>query len=430
MRPVSEYSREIPIWPARLAILLFVFGTARYVARDEFHADDSTMQAVIELSTVHLATLLSLGAAVFYRPRLSIRLPYLMLVGTLLLAIGFSFRSWDPALSLTRGALLVMISASAVALLFTYGAPILIRQIVNSYVLLILCGFLAGLLAPDDFPLMFHDPGEEMVRVRLHLFAIHPVALADDCALCLVASSLLWGKWIRFCRLVLVVCLLLTVTRTSIVLGLICYLLAEVAMLVKASGSVRYRALTNSLILLVAISLVGLFISFSDYWVAQDIRTAVTRVVDATKDNVTLNGRTPVWVMLINDLSWDNLLGYGIGGARYYLRTVNPWFSQSHNSALETIYVAGYVGLVLMIVGLLSAFLTSLRSWRDTHAPVMTVTLLYLATAGMMNPSWYETSSLIVLSVVLCEPWNRNRIRVQDQFKDHRPKAEAWLPSR
>src|ERR1700681_2789035 len=139
------------IWPLRLATLLFVLGTAKYVERDGFHADDSFLQAMIEVSSVSVGTIFALWPAVRWRARFLTSTPYLLFLGSLTLALVFSFRSWDPLFSAAKGALLMMISVSTVALLSTYGALALIRSVVNAFVVLVGFGLVAGLVAPAQF---------------------------------------------------------------------------------------------------------------------------------------------------------------------------------------------------------------------------------------------------------------------------------------
>src|ERR1700680_5041275 len=110
------------LWPLRLAMLLFVLGTAKYVERDDFHADDSVVQSVIEVSSVILGTILAFSSTMRWRTKLFIQPAYLLFLGSLALAVVFSFRSWDPLFSVGKGVLLMMISSSTVALLNRYGA--------------------------------------------------------------------------------------------------------------------------------------------------------------------------------------------------------------------------------------------------------------------------------------------------------------------
>jgi O-antigen ligase len=117
--------------------------------------------------------------------------------------------------------------------------------------------------------------------------------------------------------------------------------------------------------------------------------------------------------MLINDLSMENMYGYGVGGARYYLRTVNPWFSHSHNSALETIYMSGYLGLLGMSAAGICGLIACLAHWRYASARVLATAGIYVIAAGMMNPSWYDTSSLIVLSILCSCSWAVSRYQLQ-----------------
>jgi O-antigen ligase len=392
------------LWPLRLATLLFVLGTARYVSRDAFHADESTLQPIVELSCVSLGVCVTLAVAMFYRVKPVFRTGYLLLLLTMILALAFSIRSWDPLLSITRGGLLVMISVSAVWLVRVYGLEAFVYSLLESHVVLIAFGLLVG-LAADDFPLFLHDPGEEAVRSRLHLFQIHPIKLADDCATCLLLSVLLSGRRIRAFRFIFASCLLLTVTRASIIIGFPLYLLSEVMFAGNRRKGVKPATVLWSLAAVPGIIAVSLMFMYSDWALIAELRTTVSHVVDATKDNVTLNGRTSLWRMLIADLSFDNIYGYGIGGARYYLRSVNPWFGQSHNSFLETIYSSGYIGAFLIVAALLSGLADCVRDWSNPQARAMAATVTYLIAAGMMNPSWYEASTLMVVSIACSRPW-------------------------
>jgi O-antigen ligase len=122
---------------------------------------------------------------------------------------------------------------------------------------------------------------------------------------------------------------------------------------------------------------------------------------------LTLSGRTTLWSSLIADLSPQNIWGYGVGGARHYLRTVNPWFSHSHNSALETIYMSGYLGLLATVGAVGISLFNCLARWDILNARVFACTASYILAVGMMNPSWYDASSLIMFSMLCSVPWAR-----------------------
>jgi hypothetical protein len=408
--PAASCGEPLPSpWPLRLAVLLFVLGTVHYVERDPFHQDDSVLQPIIEISFVALGTCLALGAALHYRTRITLRLPSVLLLSTLALAVACSPRSWDPWLSATRGTLVLMLSVSTVALLRTYGVRRLLYCVLNAYLFLIVFGVIVGLASPEDFPLMVQDPGQEAIRARLHLFKIHPILLADDCAICLLISVLYRGPWIRLLRLIFASCLVLTVTRASIILGLPLYLVAEFLSSANVRRGLRPISVVAVLVLLPAAIAIGLMFVYSDWWLVDQIRTSVSVIADATKDNVTLNGRTALWSTLIQSLSLDNLYGYGVNGARYYVRTMNLWAEHSHNSILETIYTSGYVGALMIVSALSIAVVRLAKAWKSPQARLLTVTLAYVVAAGMMNPSWYDASSLIAISIACSGPWEPSR---------------------
>jgi O-antigen ligase len=308
-------------------------------------------------------------------------------------------RSWDPLMSAAHGGLTLMISVSTLVLLRIYGTRHLLYGLMNAYLSLIAIGVIAGLASPDDLPLLVRDPGQDALRTRLHIFRIHPIALADDCAICLVFSALYHGRAIRWRRAVLALALLLTMTRASIILGLPLYFLAEsLTRTGLRTGVRRTRVVLVLLVLLPAMVALGVLYTYSDWGPVEQIRNGIAQMIDATHDNTTLNGRTPFWTILIDDLSLQNTYGYGVGGARYYLRTVNPWYGQAHNSVLESVYTVGYIGTGLLLIALAGGFYRFFRNRRDPDARVLMVTLAYVVAAGMMNPSWYETSSVIVIS--------------------------------
>ena len=134
--------------------------------------------------------------------------------------------------------------------------------------------------------------------------------------------------------------------------------------------------------------------------------------VDATADNSTLNGRTDLWRSVIDDLSPSNIVGYGINGDRYYVRTISLWAEHSHNSVLETILSAGYLGALLIVAALTIAFTRLIRQWQSRPSRVIAAALLYVIVAGMMNPSWFDTSSLIVICAA-CSAHNARASRLQ-----------------
>ncbi len=390
-------------------MLLFVLGTAKYVERDDFHADDSVAQSVIEVSAVVLGTILAFSSTVRWRTKLSIQAPYLLFLGSLALAVVFSFRSWDPLFSVAKGVLLMMISASTVALLNRYGALSVIRSVVNASVILIGFGVVAGLVAPGQFPLLLHDPGEEALRARLHLFKIHPIAMADTSAICLIASVALNGRWIRVCRFILLLCLLFTVARASIIVGLPLYAAARVLSEKNLTFRLRRLGVIFATFLLAIAAVVGITTLTLGWSEVQDNGDVLLRITNATLENLTLSGRTTLWSSLIADLSPQNIWGYGVGGARHYLRTVNPWFSHSHNSALETIYMSGYLGLLATVGAVGVALHNCLARWEIPNARVFACTASYILAVGMMNPSWYDASSLIMFSMLCSVPWARLR---------------------
>ena len=386
-------------WILRIAVLLLVLGTAKYVDRDYFHQDESILQPAIEVTSVVIATCLALGAAFHYRTRLTFGWPYLLLLLTLTLALAFSARSWSPALSSVRGTLLMMGSLSVVALSRTFGMRQFLRRVLDAYLILILLGLALAFIAPDDFPLFLHDSGEEAVRLRLHLFRIHPISLADNCAICLVISALFHGRWMRICRIALATCLLMTVGRASIALGFSLYFMAELVYTRGLRTARKPASVIGFLAFVPALIAVGLLFANSDWSIVEQIRTSYIQIMDATKNNTTLSGRTLLWTMLIENLSPDNIYGFGVDGARYYIRTVNPWFGQSHNSLLETIYIGGYISAGLMVIALVGALIRLLANFSLPEARVLFFALCYVIGVGMMGPSWYETSSMIVISI-------------------------------
>jgi len=402
---VAHAHEHRSLWPLRIATLLLVLGTARYVTRDDFHEDESIVQPIIEITSVLLGACVALACVIRYRVKVAFRPPYLLLLTVLTLAVVFSIRSWNPLLSFARGGLLILISLSAGVLLQTYGLRPLLRQLLNAYIALIVFGVLMSFIFPEEFPLMVVDSGEEAVRARLHLFKIHPIALADDFALCLITSVMLSGRWVRVCRFVLLACLLLTVGRASIILGLPIYVAAEVVSRRDLSAAVRRLGLMAVVSVGIVLAVISGSILISGLLGPSEVASAIGRIVDATRDNQTLSGRTTLWTTLVGDLSLENFLGYGVSGARYYLKTLTPSLRHSHNSALETIYMSGYPGLGIALAAVAAALAACLRQWRSLSARVLTVACLYVLAAGMMNPSWYDTGSLMALSILCSYSW-------------------------
>lgn len=413
--PRSEDARrESPpnVWVLRIVLLLFVLGTAKFVQRDPFHADDTTIQPVIEISSVTLGTCLTLAAALRRRTKVVLKLPAVLLLTTIALAVAFSLRSWDPWLSATRGALTLMIAVSLLSLVRIYGFEKLARCAIGAYFVMIVIGVAVGLALPDDYPLLVYDPGEETLRTRLHLLRIHPINLADDCAVCLLLSVLFRDRVIRILRMIVLTTLLMTVTRASIAIAIPLYIAAELLHSNFRAGIRRSTVIVTSFVLLPAVVAVALVLAFSDWTFVDQMRTAVARIVDATADNSTLNGRTDLWRSVIDDLSPSNIVGYGINGDRYYVRTISLWAEHSHNSVLETILSAGYLGALLIVAALTIAFTRLIRQWQSRPSRVIAAALLYVIVAGMMNPSWFDTSSLIVICAA-CSAHNARASRLQ-----------------
>jgi hypothetical protein len=392
-------TRESPpnVWVLRIVLVLFVLGTAKFVQRDPFHGDDTIVQPAIEVSSVTLGTCLTIAAAIRRRTKVVLKLPAVLLLTTIGLAVAFSPRSWDPWLSATRGALTLMIVASLLLLVQTYGFEKLARCAIGAYFLMTMIGVAVVIALPEDYPLIVYEPGEETLRSRLHLLRIHPITLADDYAICLLLSVLFRGGAIRIFRVIAIAGLLMTVSRSSIAMAIPLYIAAELLFANLRAGLRRGAVVTTTLVLLPAAVGVVLMFAFSDWAFIDQIRTGVERIVDVTSDDATLNGRTDLWRAVIRDLSPVNIFGYGMDGDRYYVRTISLWAEHSHNSVLESILSAGYLGALSIVAALTIVTIRLSKEWQSPSSRVLSVTLLYVIAVGMMNTSWFDASSLIVI---------------------------------
>jgi O-antigen ligase len=131
-----------------------------------------------------------------------------------------------------------------------------------------------------------------------------------------------------------------------------------------------------------------------------------------------LNGRVPLWIKLIDGMSIDNLRGWGFSGYRDMIFSLSGgWAVHAHNSILDGILAAGYVGAVALIGYLLYGLLRSRRGFKPVPPALCQCLIWYAVFDGMMGPTWLDPYQIMYLSAAIY--WTQAAAGSQNRYRLH-----------
>ena len=227
------------------------------------------------------------------------------------------------------------------------------------------------------------------VGLRFYGFATHPNTLAPLCLILLCSLRLRpfkVGLVHRFAALLAFVCLVLTQSKTSIILvlaGAAYFWFLDRHSAAAAAGTTRQREWQAQSVTVgfVAIGLIGLVMLLALLFY-DPLLIKLSYVVDRLQ-LTTLTGRTRIWEATIGAAKDNWLFGYGpdLWGLAFRIESGLP-FTHAHNQFIHTFGAAGVVGLFALVVYLV---MLGRMAWqaRSTSRGVTLVLFLFLLIRGL-----------------------------------------------
>jgi exopolysaccharide production protein ExoQ len=234
-----------------------------------------------------------------------------------------------------------------------------------------------------------------------------------------LALSINRYRWLMWALCGVSVCLILlsrSTTSLTILLTMIS-LLPLYKFLKKTNYKLQVIMITSALMLLIIFSILLL-------------NNAETVVGTSGKD-LTFNGRSDLWELVISKVLERPWLGYGFSGfwtsnAASKLRATYDWASNAHNGFLELLLELGFVGFLTFAVAFVRFFvmaltrIISVAKKPEDYWPMQMLVIIVIVNfseARLLTPSWnwlmYVTTSL---SLTLEYQRNRKNILVDNNF--------------
>ncbi|WP_158590307.1 O-antigen ligase family protein [Deinococcus sp. RM] len=197
--------------------------------------------------------------------------------------------------------------------------------------------------------------------------------------------------------------LILTDSKTSMVLCIITLSIVPSLRLLKSKSSYASKLLT----VFILISLYSSAIVLTLYKLADETTLASFSRSGNAQEVTTLTGRTEVWQTAISLIAENPLIGYGLRAGQVLLPEVWKgsaiWVPpHSHNMYLEALLATGLVGLLFLIYSIIGKFVglvSNLRRKADLSL-VMIVLLVFISCLGVFELSGFGT--ITVAYVFLC----------------------------
>ncbi|MFN6483404.1 MULTISPECIES: O-antigen ligase [unclassified Nostoc] len=234
-----------------------------------------------------------------------------------------------------------------------------------------------------------------------------------------LALSINRYRWLMWALCGVSVCLILlsrSTTSLTILLTMIS-LLPLYKFLKKTNYKLQVVMITSALMLLIIFSILLL-------------NNAETVVGTSGKD-LTFNGRSDLWELVISKVLERPWLGYGFSGfwtsnAASKLRATYDWASNAHNGFLELLLELGFVGFLTFAVAFVRFFvmaltrIISVAKKPEDYWPMQMLVIIVIVNfseARLLTPSWnwlmYVTTSL---SLTLEYQRNSKNILVDNNF--------------
>lgn len=370
-----------------VSLLVFSEGILPRLLSSDATSDGSALLRYLWLPIYALAF-----AGIVWKARLvlqaSIRLPFLMAL-LVLCAVSFTW-SIDAGLTQRRSFAIIMTTAAGLFLGTRYSWKTMLRALAMVWLILALSSALTGLLVPD----FGRDQTVHIGAWQGLFFEKNQLGGMMARAATVAAFLVLMDRKFRSVWMgLLIVCTLLVVLSTSItaILGLVIGL-----------GAIGICALMKRGL---ATGLVTLWIGGLAAGVGIFVLVLVPDIVfQSLGRDMTLTGRTDIWITLIDYIQERPLLGYGYGAfwadgsdPGNWVRETLQWDAPTaHNSWIEVTLAMGFVGLGLLladfVITVARALLSSVNTWVGVFA------LAFLAQFFLFSLS--ESASLQQNSIV------------------------------
>jgi O-antigen ligase len=367
---------------ATVAGFLYAVSMQKYATRDPLSANVG-FQGIIEILSVIGAFSCILAASVKARREYRTSAASVCFFAFSLLTLASSWRSYSPALSFVKGALLLIVLATGyLASQAGLGRQFLL-SIYRNYATLLVVGFVIGVLLPNQYPLFSVD--DYSGRTKLSLFATHPGVTSECCGVLILLAPLLDPKprWISLFVLVSVNFLAGEKVATGALVALL------VIRFLWGQERLGRTALITATAMLGVVLTLWVFL-FASSHAFDSLSHAATTVYGTKMDTEmgSLNGRTNLWRGAIGIIGNSPLLGYGVDGARDMLLRLEPWSGQSHNGFIEVALESGLFGLCFFVTGVmcvLNACLRAGRAFRISALPLLAYLLLIACVGSIFN---------------------------------------------
>jgi hypothetical protein len=304
-----------------------------------------------------------------------------------LFALGSSWRSFYPALSIVKGVLLLVVIATGYLASQAGSGRRYIRAIYRSYVLLLAIGLTIGIVFPQVYPLFSID--EYSGRTTMSVFDTFSGVVGEDAALMLLLALVLDRKpnWVVYVFLLIVNVLAGGKTSTALLCILLC---------IKVVSSVRvWRSWSAALLVFAtacggAIGVVPLLRSGSTSQIfARSAESIYGNQVGTEAHG--LDGRLDLWKGTVALLPTVPLFGYGFGGARDLLLKIAIWSGSCHDSYLEMAMSGGLLGFSFFALGICIVFRACLRAPPNVRIGLLSI-LSFILILGIIGEIFDEPS--------------------------------------
>jgi len=386
------------LW-VRVCIVMTALSCVRFFAQDELGFGDKFdyTQAIIQAAALGLGFAASLCARHGAKPRHdALSNPDFLIGGFILSALLWSWRSWNPALSVAHALCFAIVVWNLRTCAYVWGARGTFTTLYIATCLIVIAGVGATLVAPQQYSL-FMTLATDRSRDRLALFQMHPILIADIMVLNLIVGVFIRTRFRWFGQLLCGTTLLLTASRASIVCGGLILLVAGFYA-ARQSGKWRNLLLTSAAVLGIG-AVTWLLLDSSSFAQAVFPTADSGALIVATSQDQTLNGRIPLWTNVLSAMSLENVMGFGFYGYRKWIFDLSRWAGHAHNSILDAILIGGYPGGALLIIYAAHGLLRR-RQWSYTVSPVMCRSLiLYTLLVGLMGPTLMEPYMIMYVAV-------------------------------
>lgn len=293
-----------------------------------------------------------------------LRLPFLMgLLGVCVLSFTWSI---DPGLTQRRSLAIIMTTIAGLYLGSRYSWQTMIRAVALTWLILAITSFFTGLLVPSMGRAQeVHIGAWQGLFYEKNQLGGHMARAAFVGAFLALMDRKYRSYWLGLAGLASLL-VLLTTSKTSL-LGLL------LGFSILGIGAWMKRGINTGLVTLwVGVILIGAFTATLIF--------APELVFQVLGRDMTLTGRTDIWITLIDFIEQRPLFGYGYGAfwsldsnPGNWVRDTLEWDAPTaHNGWMEVTLALGLVGLFFLamdfLVTVIRALIVSINTWTGLFA--------------------------------------------------------------